>query len=71
MVKEEVAQLLERLSDDCSIEDIQYHLYVLEKIRRGAVDAEQGRTLSHEDGKASQPVAHRWHAARRSYSGSL
>ncbi len=28
-VKEEVKTLLERLPDDCTIEDIQYHLYVL------------------------------------------
>lgn len=30
-VKEEVKSLLERLPRDCTIEDIQYHLYVLEK----------------------------------------
>jgi predicted transcriptional regulator len=48
-IKQEVSELLERLPDDCSIEDIQYHLYVLEKIRRGLEDAEQGRTLSHAD----------------------
>jgi predicted transcriptional regulator len=47
--KEEVAQLLERLPNDCSLEDIQYHLHVLEKIRRGVADVEQGRTLTHED----------------------
>jgi hypothetical protein len=34
-VKEEVATLLDALPDDCSAEDIQYHLYVLEKVRRG------------------------------------
>jgi hypothetical protein len=33
--KEEVESLLTRLPDDCSLEDIQYHLYVFEKIRRG------------------------------------
>jgi len=48
-IKQAVAELLERLPDDCSIEDIQYHLYVLEKIRRGLDGAEQGRTLSHAD----------------------
>jgi predicted transcriptional regulator len=48
-IKEEVAQLLERLPNDCSLEDIQYHLYVLEKIRRGAADVEQGRVLSHTE----------------------
>jgi predicted transcriptional regulator len=48
-IKQEVAELLERLPDDCSVEDIQYHLYVLEEIRRGLDHAEQGRTLSQAD----------------------
>jgi len=34
-VKNEVQSLLARLPDDCSLEDIQYHLYVVEKVRRG------------------------------------
>ena len=29
--KEEVEELLGKLPHDCSLEDIQYHLYVLEK----------------------------------------
>jgi hypothetical protein len=33
--KEEVEQLLGKLPNDCSLEDIQYHLYVLEKVRNG------------------------------------
>ena len=33
--KNEVQSLLNKLPDDCAIEDIQYHLYVIEKIRRG------------------------------------
>ena len=38
-----------KLPDDCSLEDIQYHLYVLEKIRRGLDDSRNGRTVPHED----------------------
>jgi hypothetical protein len=34
--KEEVASLLERLPDDCSLEDVRYHLHVLAKVRRGS-----------------------------------
>lgn len=48
-VKEEVKGLLERLPDDCSLEDIQYHLYVLQKIERGLKDAREGRTCTHEE----------------------
>ncbi|BAZ51835.1 hypothetical protein NIES4103_44940 [Nostoc sp. NIES-4103] len=33
--KETIQSLLQQLPDDCSIEDIQYHLYVIEKVRRG------------------------------------
>jgi hypothetical protein len=46
--KQDVAQLLNKLPDDCSVEDIQYHLYVLEKVRRGLDDAKANGTLSQE-----------------------
>ncbi|MCA1790954.1 MAG: hypothetical protein LC667_14190 [Thioalkalivibrio sp.] len=48
-VKEEVATLLEALPDDCSVEDIQYHLYVLEKVRRGLKRADTEGAVSQED----------------------
>ncbi len=38
--KEEVEQLLGKLPNDCSLEDIQYHLYVLEKVRNGLKSAD-------------------------------
>ena len=34
-IKEQVASLLDRLPSDTSIEDIQYHLYVMDKVRKG------------------------------------
>lgn len=40
-VKEEVKAILDKLPDDCTIEDIQYHLYVVEKINRGTSRAEK------------------------------
>ncbi len=51
-VKKEVSDLLSRLPDDCTIEDIQYHLYVLQKIERGLDDAEEGRVYSQQDVEA-------------------
>ena len=33
--KQEVRSLLQKLPDNCTLEDIQYHLYVIEKINRG------------------------------------
>lgn len=45
-VKEEVKQLLDTLPDDCSLEDVQYHLYVIEKIQHGVQVAEAEGTFS-------------------------
>ena len=47
--KEEVRKMLDRLPDDASFEDIQYHIYVREKIERGLKDVEEGRVLSQEE----------------------
>jgi len=47
--KERVRRLLDRLPDDVSLEDIQYHLYVLQKIERGLKAVEEGRTLTQEE----------------------
>jgi hypothetical protein len=49
--KEEVTSMLNNLPDDCSLEDIQYHLYVLEKIRRGTDRAETEGTLTQAEVK--------------------
>lgn len=50
--KDEVMSPLEKLPDDATYEDIQYHLYVLEKIRRGVARAEAERRTSCEAVKA-------------------
>jgi hypothetical protein len=50
--KAEVATMLESLPENSSFEDIQYHLYVLEKVRRGLERAQTEGTVSHEDAKA-------------------
>jgi hypothetical protein len=47
--KQQVESLLHKLPDNCSLEDIQYHLYVLDKVRRGVDDARQQRAVSQED----------------------
>ena len=45
--KQEVAQLLAQLPDDATLEDIQYHVYLLEKIQRGRADIAAGRGHTH------------------------
>ena len=47
--KQEVEAMLRKLPDDSSLEDIQYHLYVLEKIQRGAQRADTEGTISHAE----------------------
>ncbi len=47
--KQEVTGLLNRLPEDCSLEDIQYHLYVLQKIERGMKDVAEGRVYTQEE----------------------
>jgi predicted transcriptional regulator len=47
--KEEVRRILEQIPDNASFEDIQYHIYVREKIERGLNDVEEGRVLSQEE----------------------
>ena len=46
--KDEVKSLINKLPN-CTIEDIQYHLYVIEKIQKGIERAEREGTVSHED----------------------
>jgi predicted transcriptional regulator len=47
--KQEVMELLQQLPDDSSLEEIQYHLYVRQKIQRGLQDVEQGKVLTQEE----------------------
>ena len=47
--KQDVELLLNRLPDDTSLEDIQYHPDVLEKVRRGLEDARVDGTLPQEE----------------------
>lgn len=48
-VKQEVASLLERLPEDCSLEDIQYHLYVIEKVRNGLERADAEGVIEQDE----------------------
>lgn len=46
--KQTVKDLLDRLPDDCSLEDVVYHLYVIQKIEAGLADADAGRLIPHD-----------------------
>ncbi|MEK7244153.1 MAG: hypothetical protein AAB112_08340 [Thermodesulfobacteriota bacterium] len=48
-VKEEMRHILEQLPDNATWDDVQYHIYVRQKIDRGLDDVAQGRLLTEED----------------------
>lgn len=47
--KEQVQQILEELPENASLEDIQYHIYVRQKIQQGLDDVDAGRVVPHEE----------------------
>jgi predicted transcriptional regulator len=47
--KETVRAVLDRLPDDCTLDEVLYHLYVVRSIERGLADVEAGRTIPHEE----------------------
>lgn len=47
--REEVRRMLDSLPDDASYEDIQYHIYVQQKIDRGLEASERGDFISDEE----------------------
>lgn len=49
--KQDVETMLQHLPEESTYEDIQYHLYVLEKIKRGQNDIADGKSCSHEQAK--------------------
>lgn len=47
--KEITLEILKRLPDDCTIEDIQYQLFVVSKIQKSMERIEEEGTISHEE----------------------
>jgi len=47
--KQDVRRVLDGLPEEASLEDIQYHLYVLQRIERGREDVEAGRVLAQDE----------------------
>lgn len=47
--REQVRRLLENLPDEASYEDIQYHIYVQQKIDQGLEASERGDFISDEE----------------------
>jgi len=47
--KETVKALLDKLPDDCTMDEVLYRLYVVNAIEKGLADAQAGRLISHEE----------------------
>jgi predicted transcriptional regulator len=47
--KQDARRVLDNLPEDASMEDIQYHLYVLQRVKRGREDAEAGRLIPQDE----------------------
>lgn len=60
--KQRVRELLERLPDDCSLEDVVYHLYVIQKVEAGLADAEAGKLIPHD--VVAEELRRKWAAGR-------
>jgi predicted transcriptional regulator len=56
--KETVRELLDHLPEDCTLEEVQYHLYVLQAIQRGQADVAEGRVLTHE--QVAETLRRKW-----------
>lgn len=47
--RDEVFSLLETLPADATLEDVQYHLYVLEKLKRSEERSRAEGSISHQE----------------------
>ena len=47
--KEEIRRILDTLPDDASWEDVQYSIYVRERVERGRREADQGKLIAQDE----------------------
>ena len=47
-IKEEVIKLIKDLPEDITLEDIQHHLFVKQKLLKAEKQISEGKTISHE-----------------------
>ena len=60
--KETVKALLDRLSDDCSLDDVLYHLYVIQAVEEGLEDVSEGRMIPHD--MVADSLRRKWQVGR-------
>jgi hypothetical protein len=57
-IKEEVIQLIKDLPDEATLEDIQNHLFVKQKLLRAEEQIKEGKTIPHE--KVMEKARKKW-----------
>jgi len=50
-LKDDIVEMINHLPENTTFDEIQYHLYVLEKIRKGQESIKDGKGISHEEAK--------------------
>jgi len=53
-----VREILDRLPDDCTLEDVLYRLYVVNAVETGRREIENGKAVPHEE--AEMELRRRW-----------
>jgi hypothetical protein len=56
--KQRVRALLDRLPDDCSLDDVLYHLYVLQAVEQGREEAAGGETIPQD--QVAEELRRKW-----------
>ena len=56
--KQTVRELLDKLPDDCTLDDVLYHLYVLQRISQGLAEADAEELIPHE--QVERELRQRW-----------
>jgi predicted transcriptional regulator len=56
--KQAVRDLLDKLPDDCTLDDVLYHLYVLQHLSQGQAEAASGQVVPHEE--VERQLRQRW-----------
>lgn len=56
--KQAVRNLLDKLADDCTLDEVLYHLYVLQRVSQGLAQAEAGDLIPHD--QVQEELRQRW-----------
>jgi len=60
--KDQVRALLNRLPDNCTLDDILYHLYVIQEVEKGRAEAKDGDVIPQDE--VEKELRRKWHIGR-------